>query len=145
MDEDEYARWREAAQDALEAARDNAAQGWHNWTCMIAEQAAQLGVKGLLHAAGRGDLARGHDLVRQMHDAHDAAALVVDSGLAAAGGRLARHYQPSRYPDALPGGTPRSRYLPEDAAEALGDAALVLAAVDAAKSALDTAAEGGAS
>jgi HEPN domain-containing protein len=54
LDDSEFGRWREAAEDALEASRDNTKGGWHNWSCMIAEQAAQLSVKALLHGVGRG-------------------------------------------------------------------------------------------
>lgn len=50
LDEDEFDRWRAAAGETLAATRDNAERGWHNWACVMAEQAAQLAVKGLLHA-----------------------------------------------------------------------------------------------
>lgn len=136
LDEAEFARWRESADDALQASRDNAGMGWHNWSCMIAEQAAQLGVKALLHGAGRGDRARGHDLVRLLETAAHVAGLALDDELSAAATRLSRHYQPSRYPDALPGGTPRSRYVAGDAESAIADAAIVLRAMDDAIEAL---------
>lgn len=136
FDDTEFDRWREATADALQAARDNADAGWHNWACMISEQAAQLVVKALLHGVGRGDRARGHDLVRLLEATADAAGLTVTEQLRGAAMRLTRHYQPSRYPDALPGGTPHSRYQASDAEGALADAGLIVSAVDMAKAAL---------
>lgn len=110
--------------------------GWHNWACMISEQAAQLAVKGLLHTVGRGDVARGHDLLRLVDAAAETAGLDVGGQIRAAAGRLVRHYQPTRYPDALPGGTPHSSYSAADAERALDDAAAVVGAVDRTKAAL---------
>lgn len=130
LDDAELDRWREAAGDALEAARANAEAGWFNWACMIAEQGAQLGVKALLHGVGRGDRARGHDLVRLLEAAADTAGLAPTPDLAVAGTRLGRHYQPTRYPDALPGGTPRGRYSAADAHQAIADAETILRGVD---------------
>ena len=140
LDETEWERWREAAGDALEAARDNAARGWHNWACMIAEQAAQLAVKAVLHGVGRGDRARGHDLVELLAVAADLAGVPSTDEVTEAALRLSRHYQPTRYPDALPGGTPRGRYTVGDAREAQEDSATVVAAVDAAITSLRAAA-----
>lgn len=140
LDEAEFERWRQAAADALEAAGDNAGAGWHNWACMIAEQAAQLAAKALLHGVGRGDRARGHDLVRLLETASTEAGLALSEKVHGAALRLVRHYQPTRYPDALPGGTPRSRYRREDAEEALADARVIVAAVNETRAALGTAA-----
>ena len=50
--------------------------------------------------------------------------------------RLARHYIPARYPDAHASGSPSSHYTEADAAQAGADARRLLAAVDAAWSAL---------
>ncbi len=121
--------------------RRRAAGGWHNWACMIAEQAAQLAVKGLLHGVGRGDRARGHDLVRLLDAAADTAGLAVSDEVREAAVRLSRHYQPTRYPDALPGGTPHSRYQAEDATVARIDADRLVDAVDEARAALREAAK----
>ncbi|MGH8909010.1 MAG: HEPN domain-containing protein [Egibacteraceae bacterium] len=108
---------------------------------MIAEQAAQLAVKGLLHGVGRGDRARGHDLVRLLDAAADTAGLAVSDEVREAAVRLSRHYQPTRYPDALPGGTPHSRYQAEDATVARIDADRLVDAVDEARAALREAAK----
>ncbi|MBA2576193.1 MAG: HEPN domain-containing protein [Euzebyaceae bacterium] len=126
-DEAEYERWSASAEDALAAARDNADRGWHNWACMIAEQAAQLAVKAVIHAVGRGAAARGHDLVALLDRVAEETGTAADDVVAGAALRLSRHYQPTRYPDALPGGTPHGRYRLDDAQEAVADSAAVLA------------------
>ena len=58
---EEYERWHTAAARTLAAATSQAEEGFHEWACFLAEQAAQLAVKGLLHATGAP--AWGHDLV----------------------------------------------------------------------------------
>jgi HEPN domain-containing protein len=58
------------------------------------------------------------------------AGMPLDDDVRNAGVRLARHYQPTRYPDALPGGTPRERYTADDAEVAIADAEAIVAAVD---------------
>jgi HEPN domain-containing protein len=44
--------------------------------------------------------------------------------------RLSRHYIPARYPDAHPSGPAAAHYAEADSAEAIGDAEVVLHAVD---------------
>jgi HEPN domain-containing protein len=94
------------------------------------EQAAQLGAKALLHGVGRGGVARGHDLVRLLETAVEVAGLSLSEEVRESAIRLSRHYQPSRYPDALPGGTPHERYTADDAEGALADAEMILREVD---------------
>lgn len=126
VDVEEFRRWREQAASALNAAR-TLADAEPAWSCFLAEQAAQLGVKGLLHALGLD--AWGHDLVeleaRLRQPLGD-----VWPDLSSPAARLARFYVPTRYPDTHPGGVPARRYGPADAAGALADAEAVLAAVD---------------
>jgi HEPN domain-containing protein len=127
LDGDEFRRWRDEADRALQGARLQADGGLHNWACFAAEQAAQLAVKALLHGLGRAPW--GHDLVAL-------GSLVAETGASvpadveAALRRLSRHYIPARYPDAHPAGPAGSHYGADDAKEALGDARRVLALVD---------------
>lgn len=129
VDRSEFERWRRAAEQALAAARAEVGAGLHHWACFLAEQSAQLSVKGFLH--GIGGAPWGHDLVglgASVSAAVEAAAL---SGVEASLRRLARHYIPARYPDAVPGGGPGEHYGPEDSKEAVADAVAVLQAIDA--------------
>lgn len=135
VDRPEHARWRREAERALDTARNAAATGSDNWSCFLSEQAAQLALKSILHGIGRGT--RGHDLV-------ELAALVatelaegwqVDQAVLM---RLALHYIPTRYADSHAGGaSPSERYGPDQSAQAVEDAVMVLAAVDRSWTMLD--------
>ena len=127
VDHEEFSRWREEADAALRAAGVLSASDLHDWACFLAEQAAQLAVKGTLHGLGRGPW--GHDLVRlgeQLATLGELPGTVADALR-----RLSRHYIPARYPDAHPSGPPGMHYAESDSAEAIRDAARVLSHVDA--------------
>ncbi len=127
LDREEFRRWREEAGRALEAARLQAGAGLHNWACFLAEQAAQLALKGLLHGLGRGPW--GHDLARLLDMACEAG-VEPSPAVADALRRLSRHYIPARYPDAHAAGPPASHYAASDSEQALGDAGSALEFVD---------------
>lgn len=136
LDDPEYHRWQRSVDDAQGAALAQEQAGYHQWSCFLAEQSAQLAVKGLLHGAGQG--AWGHDLVAL----GQRAGLVVgatDIAVEDALRRLSRHYLPARYPDANPGGTPGEHYGPTDAEAACADVATVRAFVERAWAALEEA------
>lgn len=138
MDDTEFQRWREAAGNAREAAELQAERPTHaNWACFLAEQSAQLVVKGLLHGFGAG--AWGHDLVELGRVVSETIDEPLPDPVPAALQRLSRHYIPARYPDAHPGGGPASHYGKEDARQALEDLATITAFVDSLwSSALET-------
>lgn len=100
-----------------------------SWACFLCEQAAQLLLKGLLHAVGEHDSAWGHDLVLLERRTSEVFGEDWPPGLAAPAARLGRHYIPARYPDAHPSGAPDDRYTPADAEQARTDADEVADAV----------------
>lgn len=128
VDTSEFERWREAADVARRAAHVQADAALYNWACFLAEQAAQLAVKGLLHGIGAGGWR--HDLVQLGEGVAAAIGDAIPPESAAALRRLSRHYIPARYPDAHPSGSPGRHYGPEDAQQALTDLAIVLQLVD---------------
>ena len=134
VDRSEFLRWREAADSARQSAELQAGARLYNWACFLAEQGAQLAIKGLLHGIGAG--AWGHDLVVLGRALTDHAGAAVPAEVTAALRRLARHYIPARYPDAHPSGAPGAYYGREDADQALADLATVLQHVDQVWSAL---------
>lgn len=117
VDQTEFLRWRAAADSARQSANLQAGAQLFNWACFLAEQSAQLAVKGLLHGIGAG--AWGHDLVELGRALGEAIGEAVPTEVAAALRRLSRHYIPARYPDAHPSGSPGSHYGGEDADQAL--------------------------
>lgn len=127
FDTQEFSRWRAAAGDAAETAHLLARAGRHSDACFHAEQAAQLGLKALLH--GLGLPAWGHDLIdlgrRCAAELGQSWPAELDRALV----ELSRYYIPTRYPDAHPGGTPAENYGIEDSEAACRHAGTVLDAV----------------
>jgi HEPN domain-containing protein len=135
-DRPELRRWRDQAAAALGAA--GAVAETPSWSCFLCEQAAQLAVKGLLHAVGAHAAAWGHDLT--LLEARAASTFGADwPSVSDPAARLARHYIPARYPDAHPSGSPEEHYTAADAGDALADALAVLVAVDTIVAQLDAA------
>lgn len=128
FDEPEFSRWREEADAAARGARVQGEERLHNWACFLAEQAAHLAVKGLLHGVGHG--AWGHDLVVLGERLEEAFGRPNPDDVGAALQRLSRHYIPARYPDAHPSGAPGGHYGAEDVEQALSDVGAVLEHVD---------------
>lgn len=126
LDDAEYERCRRTADSNSRAARREAEAGAHHIACMLAEQAAQCALKGLLHGLGRTSEAFGHGLVRLADRIAAAVESTLEPGLRAGLQRLAQSYLPSRYPDALPEGSPLELYGPEHSAQALADAEAAL-------------------
>jgi len=102
LDEPEFRRWWDSGADALAAAHVQAGSGFHNWSCFLAEQSAQLAVKALLYGMGVG--AWGHDLVELGQAWGNALDEDLGATLQACMQRLSRHYIPARYPDGCASG-----------------------------------------
>ncbi len=129
LDDDEFNRWRSQARSTVATAHLAADGAAHGWACFLCEQAAQLAVKGLLHAIGKA--AWGHDLPLLV----DRATTELQEewpGVPEVAEELSRHYIPARYPDAHPSGTPEDHYNSVSSKTAFDHVALVLDAVDAA-------------
>jgi HEPN domain-containing protein len=140
LDHREFDRWREAANVARRGAEVQRDARLYNWSCFLAEQSAQLAVKGLLHGIGSG--AWGHDLVQLGENVAAAMNEPTPPPMEAALRRLSRHYIPARYPDAHPGGSPGAYYGATDAEQALSDLDEVLRFIDVRWARLRDAAEG---
>lgn len=129
LDHDEYARWLEASDDEGMAAQGLVGLGAFNLAVLHCEQAAQLALKGLLRGVGAAQQAWGHALPELAERAVATAGLQLSGDLVGRLFALARDYMPSRYPDALTAGTPRSSYGPADADRALSTLAAAREAV----------------
>jgi len=127
LDHVEFDRWRSQADRTVATARLAAGGDSHGWACFLCEQAAQLAVKGLLHAIG--EEAWGHDLPQLV--ARAAGSVGIDrSAVADAADELSRHYIPARYPDAHPAGTADEHYNATSSRLAFDYVEVVLGAVD---------------
>lgn len=115
--------WMNQAQRDLLHARRAQEVGHFDWACFAAHQAAEKAVKALYQSAG-GD-ARGHSVWGLLDQLP--APLRPPADLAEAGRRLDRHFIPTRYPNAFPGGAPFERYTAADGEEAIRDAQRIVA------------------
>lgn len=122
LDQVEYDRWFRTAHSNRVAAAREADAGAHHIACMLAEQAAQCALKGLLHGIGAARDAYGHGLVGLSDRVVAHVETQLEPSLRAALQRLTQLYLPSRYPDALPEGSPTETYGPEHSTQALTDA-----------------------
>ena len=126
LDHEEFDRWVRAADEAASAAEAAANNGSHQWAAFLFEQAAQLAVKGALHAVGAD--AWGHDLIVLVARLGEVTGQRLADDERVGAQRLSAHYIPTRYPDAQPGGTPGDHYGPERSAEARSDSGLLVQA-----------------
>lgn len=103
--------WIAQARRDLQHARHDASDGFFEWACFSAQQAAEKAVKAVIQKLG-GD-AWGYSVA----DLLDAVALrfPVSENLKHAALELDKVYIASRYPDAHPSGSPATRYTQREA------------------------------
>ncbi|WP_448568681.1 HEPN domain-containing protein [Thermus sp.] len=123
----EARRWLAQAWDDWEAGTLLLERSKHAQAAFLAQQAGEKALKALWIALGLDPW--GHSLARLLQDLppEEASALhpLLPQALA-----LDKLYIPTRYPDALPGLTPKEAYTEEEAKKALYDAQAILKAVE---------------
>jgi len=114
--------WIDQAQWDLEHARSDLANGFHDWACFSAQQAAEKAVKAVFQKLG--EEAWGHSVA----DLLSALSLkvTVPENLYQAALELDKAYIPTRYPNAHPSGSPRRRYTRQEAERLIGYAEQIL-------------------
>ena len=116
-------RWLVQAEDDLEAGRVLLAVGKHAQAAFMAQQAGEKALEGLWFALGLDPW--GHSLARLVRDLPGAWGQKL-SPLLSVALALDKLYIPTRYPDALPGLTPKEAYTREEAEAALAHAEVIL-------------------
>lgn len=114
--------WMDEAVGDLEHARSDREQGFYNWACFSAQQAAEKAVKAVFQKIG-GE-AWGHsiyDLLQALAQHWSVSSELVDQAL-----ELDKAYIPTRYPNAHPSGSPRQRYTEREAARLIGYAEAIV-------------------
>lgn len=110
--------WIDEAEGDLEHAKSDAERGYYNWACFSAQQAAEKAVKAVFQKLGAE--AWGHsvaDLLTELAKRHDVTEDFINAAL-----ELDKAYIPARYPNAHPSGSPRRRYIKEEANRLVGHA-----------------------
>ena len=112
--------WIDQARGDLEHARLDVEHGFFDWACFSAQQAAEKASKAVLYNLGIE--AWGHSVA----DLLQALPLGVGETLTDAALELDKTYISARYPDALPSGSPRTRYTRGEAERMVGHADTIL-------------------
>lgn len=114
--------WFDQAQRDLEHARHDLAEGYHEWACFSAQQAAEKALKAVYQKVG-GE-AWGHSVKRLLEEL--SSALYVAPELIDCGRILDRFYIPTRYPNGFDYGKPADYYTAADSQTAIGCAETIL-------------------
>ena len=121
----EHGRWlRQAARDR-EAARSNAAAGFHEWACFLSHQTAEKALKAFLYLQGERPVL-GHGIAGLVRRAARYDPRLEELGAAK---RLDEVYIPSRYPNGLEDTVPGDFYTEEHSEQCIALAARVIASV----------------
>ncbi len=115
-DEEEYTRWMKSAQATLASARSDAREGFHNWACFKAQQAAELALKAL--SWGLGVPVRGHSVSRMLRELAEATGSPIEE-LGDCARFLDSLYIPTRYADAWSEGSPQDYYGEQESRRAI--------------------------
>ena len=110
--------WFDEAEGDLEHALSDVQGRFYNWACFSAQQAAEKALKAVFQKMGAE--AWGHsvaDLLEELSKTHDVSKALFDASL-----ELDKAYIPTRYPNAHPSGSPRSRYTRQEAVRLIGHA-----------------------
>jgi HEPN domain-containing protein len=121
-------RWVAQAEHNLADGRYLEAGGRFALACFLAQQAAEMALKGLLYSSGA-DRVFGHGVGALCSEV--AAAIPELRERCAEWSGLDVYYQPTRYPDALPSGIPATTFTDAQAGAALDLADEVVAVVRA--------------
>ena len=116
------ADWMDEAQGDLKHAKSDVKGGFHNWACFSAQQAAEKAIKAVFQRMGAE--AWGHsvaDLLKELSKRHKVPEGLMNSAL-----ELDKAYIPTRYPNAHPSGSPRSRYTSKEAKRLISHAQKVI-------------------
>jgi len=103
--------WMDQAEGDLEHARSDMERGFHEWACFSAQQAAEKAIKAVFQKMGAE--AWGHsvaDLLKELAGRYAVPAELMNGAL-----ELDKAYIPTRSPNAHPSGSPRMRYIREEA------------------------------
>lgn len=114
--------WFRQAQRDLESAKAQMEDGFFEWACFIAQQAAEKAVKSVYQKLGAE--AWGHslnDLLRGLKERIDISDELIDRAR-----QLDRFYIPARYPNSWASGTPSEYITKEDAQNAISNSEKII-------------------
>ena len=110
--------WMDQAEGDLKHAQSDMERGFYEWSCFSSQQAAEKAVKAVFQKMGAE--AWGHsvsDLLQELSKRYEIPKELMDGAL-----ELDKAYIPTRYPNAHPSGSPKDRYIEEEARRLLSHA-----------------------
>ncbi len=114
--------WMDQAKGDLKHASSDIEQGFYEWSCFSSQQAAEKAVKAVFQKMGAE--AWGHsvsDLLQELSKKHEVSKELLNGAL-----ELDKAYIPTHYPNAHPSGSPRTRYIEDEARRLLGHAEKII-------------------
>ncbi len=114
--------WMDQARGDLEHAKHDLEHGFYDWACFSSQQAAEKAVKAVFQKLGAE--AWGHsvaDLLTELSHRYTVPEELINGAL-----ELDKAYIPTRYPNAHPSGSPRERYIRDEAARLIGYAEQII-------------------
>lgn len=108
--------WMDQAQGDLDHARHDLQNRFYDWACFSAQQAAEKAAKAVLQKLGAE--AWGHSIADLLEDLSQSQ--TVSEDLKDLALELDKAYIPTRYPNAHPSGSPRTRYTRAEAERMIG-------------------------
>ena len=103
--------WMDEAEGDLDHAKSDMERGFYNWACFSSQQASEKAVKAVfqkLNAEAWGNSVA--DLLDELPKNYDIPDKLIEGAL-----ELDKAYIPTRYPNAHPSGSPRRKYIKEEA------------------------------
>ena len=103
--------WIDEAENDLKHAQNDMESGFYNWACFSAQQSSEKAVKAIFQKMGAE--AWGHsvaDLLEELSKIYPVPNELLNGAL-----ELDKAYIPTRYPNAHPSGSPRNKYIKEEA------------------------------
>jgi HEPN domain-containing protein len=112
LNEKEFIRWIKTAKHALESAKLDKDNGYYNWACFKAQQAAELATKAYFYGIGEPKI--GHSIAYLLLSIPN-----VNIDLINKAKFLDKMYIPTRYPNSWHSGTPDFYYTLNEAEQAI--------------------------
>lgn len=107
-----WVNWLRQAEEDLRWAKDSLTTAHFAGVCFLCQQVAEKSVKALAYFRGA-DLVRGHSVLAICEE------LGLNGPVREAAARLDLYYITTRYPDAMPAGTPFEQFIESQAKEAV--------------------------
>ena len=114
--------WMDQAEGDFAHAKSDVERGFYDWSCFSSQQAAEKAVKAVFQKMGAE--AWGHsvaDLLMELSKRHRVPEELINGAL-----ELDKAYIPTRYPNAHPSGSPRTRYTAEEARRLIAHAEKII-------------------